>query len=233
MAQSAGLERWRNSAGELVGMKRLSAKQPCAGQVLLTYGNGSSAVGCAHYADDIQKSSALDVYILEYPGYEDRPGKPTQWNLFHAVDEAIQLLDTNKPIYLVGESLGTGVASYLAGTYTNRAAGVVLIAPFTSLTGAAKFHFPWLPVSLLLVDRFPSEVYLRNYHGRLEFWSVAWMGLFLKSLAFNSMTILKGQNGCWNFRKMVTANYSGGCRMSGSSLWNFGKPVALVFPKVE
>ncbi|MEI9865962.1 MAG: hypothetical protein WDN00_15705 [Limisphaerales bacterium] len=86
----------------------MSARQPSVGQVLLTYGNGSSAAGCAHYADDIQKSSALDVFILEYPGYEDRPGKPTQGNLFHAADEAIQLLDTNKPVYLVGRIIGHG-----------------------------------------------------------------------------------------------------------------------------
>lgn len=167
MAQSAKIQRWRNFSGEPIGMKRPSPRQPSEGQILVVYGNGSSAVSCAHYANDIQKLAAFDVFILEYPGYEDRPGKPTQKNLFRAADEAIQLLDTNKPVYLVGESLGTGVASYLAGTHSNMVAGVVLIAPFTRLTDAAQYHFPWLPVRLLLVDRYPSEVYLRNYHGPL------------------------------------------------------------------
>jgi len=165
MAQSARLERWRNPAGEPVGMKRLSPRQPSDGQVLVVYGNGSSAVGCSHYADDIQKLSAVDVFILEYPGYEDRSGKPTQENLFHAADEAFQLLDTNKPVYLVGESLGSGVAAYLAGTHPGKIAGILLLSPYNRLVDVAQDHMPFLPVWLLLVDRFPSEDYLRHYHG--------------------------------------------------------------------
>ena len=131
------------------------------------YGNGSTAIDSAHYADDLQGVVALDVYILEYPGYEDRQGKPSEKNLFAAGDEAIQTLPTNKPIYLIGESLGSGVASYLAGKYTNRISGVILISPFNSVTAAAKYHYPILPVSLLLTDRFSSDDYLRNYHGKV------------------------------------------------------------------
>ena len=165
LAVSAGLERWRNAAGEPIGLKRRSPRQPAVGQVLITYGNGSSAAGCAHYADELQKRAALDVFILDYPGYEDRPGKPTEKSLFAAADEALSLLGTNPPVYLLGESLGTGVAAYLAGTHPDRVAGVVLFAPYNRLTDAAQYHYPFLPVKLLLLDRFPSEVYLRDYHG--------------------------------------------------------------------
>jgi len=167
MAQAAGLERWTNSSGENIGLKRMSPQQPARGSVLMTYGNGSTAVDSAHYADDIQSAAALDMYIMEYPGYEDRPGKPSQESLFAAGADALQTLPTNKPVYLVGESLGSGVASYLAGTYANRIAGVVLISPFNSLTSVAQNHFPILPVALFLKDRFPSEDYLRNYHGKV------------------------------------------------------------------
>jgi uncharacterized protein len=85
--------------------------------------------------------------------------------LFRAADEALQLLDTNKPIFLVGESLGTGVASYLAGKYPDRISGVVLLAPYNRLTDVAQYHMPLLPVWLMLVDRFPSQNFLRNYRG--------------------------------------------------------------------
>ena len=44
-------------------------------------------------------------------------------------------------------------------------AGAVLISPYNRLTSTAQYHLPILPVGLLLVDRFPSEIYLRNYHG--------------------------------------------------------------------
>ena len=116
---------------------------------------------------DIQNVAAFDVFILEYPGYADRPGSPSQKSLLRAADEAFQLLATNQPVYLVGESLGTGVAAYLAKTYSNKIAGVMLISPFNCLTDVAQNHFPLLPVRLLLVDRFPSEKYLRHYQGKV------------------------------------------------------------------
>lgn len=167
MAQAAGLERWTNSAGDFIGLKRPSPKQPAAGSVLIMYGNGSTAVGSGHYADAIQAEAAFDVFILEYPGYEDRPGSPSQKSLFSAADEAFRLLPARHPVYLVGESLGTGVASFLAGTYPGNIAGVVLISPFNSLTDVAQNHFPVLPVRLFLADRFPSEKFLRPYRGKL------------------------------------------------------------------
>ena len=146
-------------------MKRLSLRQPATGQVLITYGNGSWSVGSAHYADDIQSLAAFDVFILEYPGYADRAGSPSQTSIFRAADEAFESMDANKPIYLVGESLGSGVASFLAGTHPGQVAGLMLLSPFDRLTTVGQEKMPFLPVWLLLVDRFPSEDYLRDYHG--------------------------------------------------------------------
>jgi pimeloyl-ACP methyl ester carboxylesterase len=165
LARTAKLERWKDPSGQAIGMKRLSPQQPAVGRVLIVYGNGSCATGCAHYADAIQGIAAFDVFIVEYPGYADRPGSPSQKSLFRAADEAFQLLATNRPVYLVGESLGTGVAAYLAGIHPDQVAGVVLFAPYDRLADAAQYHYPILPVHLLLIDRFPSEDYLRNYHG--------------------------------------------------------------------
>jgi pimeloyl-ACP methyl ester carboxylesterase len=168
MAKESGLERWTNSAGQCVGMKRPSPRRPAAGTVLILYGNGGTATGAgARYVEDLQNAAAFDIFILEYPGYEDRPGSPSQKSLFAAADEAHSLLPTNRPVYLLGESLGSGVASYLAGTYSDKIAGVILISPFNSLTDVAQYHYPVLPVRWLLTDRFPSEKYLQNYRGKL------------------------------------------------------------------
>lgn len=164
-ARAAGLERWTNSSGQAIGLKRLSPRQPADSQVLITYGNGSWTVGSAHYADDLQNLKACDVFILEYPGYADRAGSPSQKWIFRAADEALQLLATNKPVYLVGESLGSGVAAYLAGTHPDKIAGLILLSPFNCLTSVAQDHLPFLPVWLILVDRFPSDDYLRHFHG--------------------------------------------------------------------
>jgi len=164
-AQAQHLERWRTPAGQPIGLKRLTPHQPAQGQILVTYGNENSATGCAGYADDLQSLGDFDVFILEYPGYEDRPGKPTEKQIFQAADEALSLLPTNQPTYLVGESLGTGVAAYLAGTHPDRINGILLLAPYNHLSAVGQYHLPILPVWLLLRDRFASEVYLRQYHG--------------------------------------------------------------------
>jgi pimeloyl-ACP methyl ester carboxylesterase len=165
MGRYARLERWKNGVGEGIGWKRLSPKQPAQGQILITYGNASHAIGCEPYADATQAAADFDVFILEYPGYGDRPGAPSQNSLFEAAAEGLSVLGTNCPVYLVGESLGSGVACYLAGTFSNRVAGVVLLSPFNRLTDVARQHMPIFPVRLLLLDRFPSEDYLRAYHG--------------------------------------------------------------------
>jgi alpha-beta hydrolase superfamily lysophospholipase len=164
-AKKAGVERWRDASGEAIGFKRPSSRQPASSQVLIVYGNASSATGCAHYADEIQNVGAVDVFILNYPGYEDRAGLPTEKNLYHAADQALQSMATNLPTYVFGESLGTGVAAYLAGTQPDRIAGLVLLSPYDDLANMAQYRYPILPARFLLIDRFPSANYLRNYRG--------------------------------------------------------------------
>lgn len=166
-AQQAGLERWCNAQGQPIGFKRPAPLQPATGSVLVVYGNGGYAVGCSRYADAVQQAAAWDVYILEYPGYADRPGSPSEKSLFAAADEAIRNVPTNAPLYLIGESLGTGVACYLAGTYPDTIAGIILFAPFNSLTDVAQYHMPLFPVRWLLADTFPAADYLSHFHGRV------------------------------------------------------------------
>ena len=168
LAKSENLERWTIPQGEPVGWMRRSPKQPAQGQVLVTHGNACCAFQCAHLVDAIQQTAPLDVFVVEFPGYADRPGTPTERTLDDAAAEAIQLLTTNTPLYLVGESLGTGVAAYLAGLYPEKVAGIALLAPYSRLADVAQAHIRILPVRLLLRDRFPAEDYLHNYHGPLS-----------------------------------------------------------------
>ncbi len=167
MGASENLQRWNAPAGP-VGWERPAPIQPARGKVLVLHGNGGAAVACGHYADAIQQAATLDVFIVEYPGYADRPGKPTERSLDESADAAFGLLSADGPVYLVGESLGTGVACWLAGKHPDKVAGLVLLAPFNSLTDVAQYHMPLLPVHLMLVDRFRSEKYLRDYAGPIS-----------------------------------------------------------------
>jgi len=166
---SQKLKRWNDPDGKPIGWQRPAPTQPAQGQVLITHGNAGCAVQCGHYADIIQQAAPLDVFIVEYPGYADRPGKPTERTLYESANEAFELLATNAPIYVVGESLGTGVAAYLAGRFPKRVAGLALLAPYNRLADVAQPHFPILPVRWFLCDRFPAEDYLRNYNGPVAF----------------------------------------------------------------
>jgi len=167
LAQQGRLEPWKNRKGDCVGMKRLSASAPAEASVLICYGNGGSATGCAHYADALQSSAPLDVFILQYPGYEDRPGSPSRETLLSAAVEALQLMGTNRPIFLLGESLGTGVAAYLAGNFPDRVSAVLLLSPYERLADVAQFQYPYLPARWLMRDDLWSGKYLQTYRGSL------------------------------------------------------------------
>ena len=163
-ARGNQLEPWKNAAGQNIGWKRLSTK-PAAGQVLVVHGNAGSALDRAGYAEELQTAEPLHVYILEYPGYGSRPGSPAQDTIFAAAGEAIDLLPSDLRLYVLGESLGTGVAAWLAGANPKKVAGLVLFAPYNNFTDVARQHLPLFPVGWMLFDRFPSENYLQTYHG--------------------------------------------------------------------
>jgi pimeloyl-ACP methyl ester carboxylesterase len=165
LAKEDLLDPWTNPAGESIGWKRLSPTQPSHGKVMILHGNAGAAIFCGHYADLIQQAATLDVFMLEYPGYVGRPGSPSEQSLYAAAEEAFTLLGTDSPVYLVGESLGTGVAAYLAGRHPEAVTGVMLLAPYNSLVAVGQGQMPIFPVGLMLKDRFPAEKHLRQFHG--------------------------------------------------------------------
>jgi fermentation-respiration switch protein FrsA (DUF1100 family) len=98
------------------------------------------------------------VLLLEYRGYGGNPGRPTEAGLAQDVRAArAYLIDEagvpqDRLIYY-GESLGAAVVVALAAEHPP--AGLVLRSPFTDLAAVGREHYPFLPVRLLLRDRFP------------------------------------------------------------------------------
>ncbi|MBS0260480.1 MAG: alpha/beta hydrolase [Planctomycetes bacterium] len=105
-----------------------------------------------------------NVVCFDYRGYGDNPGSPSEASLAADAQVIWKYLTGERGlpahrIIIWGESLGGGVATRLAAEASTAGtipAGLVLRSTFSSLTDAAAYHFPWLPVRLLLVDRFPS-----------------------------------------------------------------------------
>jgi hypothetical protein len=65
-----------------------------------------------------------------------------------------------KNIVIYGESLGTGVATHLS--QNRNFAGIILETPFTSMIDAAKKFYPYIPVGLLLKDKFENKNKIKN-----------------------------------------------------------------------
>ena len=95
------------------------------------------------------------VYLINYRGYGNSDGKPSEAALFAdalAIYDAIRSQHARVSAY--GRSLGSGVAVYLAA---NRPLDrLILLTPYDSITEVAARHYPLFPVRYLLQDRFDS-----------------------------------------------------------------------------
>jgi hypothetical protein len=123
--------------------------------VLVAPGNGGNRSGRAGLATELSRRG-LAVLLMDYRGYGGNPGSPSEGGLAKDVMAAALALDAlgypaERTIYF-GESLGTGVVTALQARRTP--VGMVLRSPFTELADVGAHHYPWLPVRLLLQDRF-------------------------------------------------------------------------------
>jgi fermentation-respiration switch protein FrsA (DUF1100 family) len=104
------------------------------------------------------------VLMLEYRGYGGNPGVPTEIGLCADGTAALDFLAgegiSPNRLVLYGESLGSGVAVTLAAQ--RDLAGLILEAPFTSVAEIAQHHYPFVPASALVRDRFDSVAKIGN-----------------------------------------------------------------------
>ena len=167
LARQEGFIPWHNAGGELIGW-HLPARTNSIASVLIVHGNAWCAVNRDYLARPIHEAASVDVYVLEYPGYGCRAGSPSLQSILAAADNAIEALTNSKPVYVVGESLGTGPAAHLAEKNAHRVAGLALFAPYDRLASVGQRQMPWLPVGLLLRDRFHPAASLAQYDGPVK-----------------------------------------------------------------
>ena len=105
------------------------------------------------------------VLFVNYRGYGESEGNPSEKGLFADGVAQFDWLAAQpgvdpRAIVLVGRSLGTGVASYVAAK--RPAERVVLITPYDSLLAVARRRFWFTPLSLLLRHKFKSVDYAKT-----------------------------------------------------------------------
>ena len=136
-------------AGWLVNPERVADK-------LIVY-YGGNAEDVFHNIEEYQAVEAATL-LVAYRGYGPSTGKPGEHELYQdalAVFDDVAEQLRPRHVFLVGRSLGSAVACYVAAHRPVR--GVVLVTPFDSLLEVARSHYPWLPVAWLLKHRFPSH----------------------------------------------------------------------------
>ena len=95
--------------------------------------------------------------LVDYRGYGSSDGAPSETKLvadaFAWHDYARGELGAAR-IFVFGRSLGSGVAVQLAAA--RPVAGVMLVAPYDSLTSVGRRYYPFLPLGLMLRHPFDS-----------------------------------------------------------------------------
>ncbi|RJR20524.1 MAG: alpha/beta fold hydrolase [Desulfobacteraceae bacterium] len=175
LAERAGLEPWSHSFAGPMGWRRpdgiMGLRPPRC--LLVFHGNAGYALDRTYFVEGfeaLETPRSWDVYLFEYPGYGARPGTPSEKEFKRAAElGARALLSDGRLLYLLGESLGSGLAAYLAGLLGNDVAGIVMVTPFTSLVDVARHHYPFLPMDLLLSEKYNSDEALRFYSGPAAF----------------------------------------------------------------
>lgn len=157
--RAAGAELVRIAVDADVTTYALYAPAPPGAPTLVHFhGNGEDLAGQSWLVVSLRKEG-IGAYAVEYPGYGLARGAPLSESSIYAAAEASlrHLIEIGVPrgsIILQGQSLGTGVAAEMSlRGYGER---LVLVSPYTSIVDMGKRVMPFLPVSLLMRDRFDT-----------------------------------------------------------------------------
>jgi len=134
-----------------------NSKEAADAPVLIYFGGNAEEVSA--FALDANELRGISLALVNYRGYGRSDGAPSEQALF---SDALAIYDAvaarpdvdRKRIVVMGRSLGSGVATYLASQ--RPVAAVVLVTPFDSIAAIARAQYPFVLVDLLLKHPFDS-----------------------------------------------------------------------------
>ncbi|MDA3886006.1 MAG: alpha/beta fold hydrolase [Candidatus Delongbacteria bacterium] len=136
-------------------------------KAILYYGGNAETIeaNIAFYRENFPEYT---LYLINYRGFGKSDGNPTEENLFKdALFIYDQLSSKYEKISLIGRSLGTGIATYVASK--RNIDKLVLITPFDSILNVAKETYKIFPFSLLLKDKYESINYVKDINSKTIF----------------------------------------------------------------
>ena len=112
-AELEGLAPWKDPSGTIIGWhtKNASAQR----RIVVFHGNAGYALHRTYYTEALSRLG-WQVYLFEYPGYGARDGSPGRAAFVSTGRAALEqlLAEDQRPLYLLGESIGSGTACSLA-----------------------------------------------------------------------------------------------------------------------
>jgi len=160
---------WQATAADYQGLITVHEVPAPNGTIVLFHGNGGTALDRGFYFAPFMELG-FRVILAEYPKYGGRPGNVGEKSFVAAGVETVRLAfeQYGEPLYLVGESLGCGVAAAVAKQTSKPIAGIILITPWDTLASVAKSIFPFLPVKLVLTDKYDSIENLKSFKNKIS-----------------------------------------------------------------
>ena len=152
---------------EGITLKSWFYKNPNNKYTVLFFHGNAGELGNRIYKLNELKNLNLNYLIISWRGFSGNKGSPTEQGLYNDAKSAVEWLEKNNikknKIILYGESLGTGVAVEVG--QNQDFAGIILESPYTSIVDAAKIYYPYLPVDLILKDKYLSLKKIKNINS--------------------------------------------------------------------
>ena len=123
-------------------------------KAILYFGGNAEAV--EGNLDSFKKMfGGYSVYLVNYRGFGGSTGQPTEQGLNQdALALYDELITQHTSISVIGRSLGSGLACYLAAN--REIHKLALITPYDSIKNLAQSLYPLFPVKWLIKDHFDS-----------------------------------------------------------------------------
>ena len=143
--------------GALINALHFKVENP-KGVVYYHHGNAGNLEGWGKRAIDFT-ARGYDVFIYDYRGFGKSTGKIKNERMIY--NDALLMYKKliydykERDIIIYGTSLGSGIAAHLA--YDNHPKMLILETPYYNFYEVAKFHYPYLPNSILLHYQFKTD----------------------------------------------------------------------------
>lgn len=171
-AAGLGLAPWADASAGFQGWREAAPPPGPRARLVVLHGNAGHALHRGYFRALFPPRHgplAVEVLLLEYPGYGPRPGAPTQDSLLAACREAVaELRREPGPVVLLGESLGSAVAALCAAEAPASVDGLLLVTPLASVPAVARRHYGMAP-SFLVPDPWRADLALPRYRGPVGF----------------------------------------------------------------